>query len=167
MRHTRLAHDKNHNSIIIEMLGEKPVAFNPALARLGKSATAGLFLSQLLFWWNKGVSKDSIYKTVKEMEVETLLTRREQERAIRIWKEYKVLEVQLRGLPRKRHFKINISLLTNLLTNQYGVDDKLDSQFAPSITESTQRKNQKNNIASLKEAKKLLARRMNIRTVAK
>ena len=102
---------KNYNSLLIEQLSEKPIAFNPALARLAKSAGAGLFLSQLLYWWGKGRKPDWIYKTISEIQEETSLTRSEQDRAIRKWKELGVLVVEKRGIPPTRHFKINIPRL--------------------------------------------------------
>ncbi|HEV3245404.1 MAG TPA: hypothetical protein VG102_03525 [Candidatus Paceibacterota bacterium] len=140
----------NCNSILIEVLAERPIAFNPALARISNSALAGLFLSQLLYWWEKGWKKGLIYKTIEQVRSETLMTRSEQNRAIRIWKELGVLEVELCGLPRRRHFRIKTKVLLSLLETAYGrtqlVDianqlaksGKLASKYEQSITESTQ-----------------------------
>lgn len=105
----------NVNSILIKQLKAKPVAFNPELARVSGSAIAGLFMSQLLYWWGKGRSKDCVYKTIKEFEYETCLTRSEQNRAIIIWKNLGVLEVKNKGIPQKRHFYINQGKIIDLL----------------------------------------------------
>jgi len=105
----------NFNSRIIEILSVKPVVFNPALGELTKSATAGLFLSQLLYWWDKGSTKGWIYKTIKEMQEETCLSRSEQDRAIRIWKKLGILKVEKSGIPPRRYFQIDIDNLANLL----------------------------------------------------
>jgi len=140
---------KNYNSAIIEIFKERPVVFNPALGRLGKSAVAGLFLSQLLYWWEKGSDRKWIYKTIEEIKSETCLTRSEQDRSIKVWLELKVLEVQLRGLPRRRFFSIDFKKLTEALekdltsgqvsysANQIAEIDRLVSKSQQAITEST------------------------------
>ncbi|MFZ2975909.1 MAG: hypothetical protein WA055_04780 [Candidatus Moraniibacteriota bacterium] len=105
----------NANSILIKQLAAKPVAFNPELARIAGSAIAGLFMSQLLYWWGKGRNKDCVYKTIKEFKSETCLTRSEQNRAIKIWKNLEVLEVRNKGIPQTRHFYIDQDRLIKLL----------------------------------------------------
>ena len=105
----------NYNSMLIEALSEKPIAFNPMLARVVECPLAGLFLSQLLYWDGKGSNKDWIYKTISEVQAETCMNRSQQDRAIKIWKEYQILEVELRGIPRRRYFHINKDKLVSLL----------------------------------------------------
>ena len=109
---------KNVNSLIIKILGAKPIAFNPELGRLVKSAIAGLFMSQILYWWDKGYRKDCIHKTIKAFEEETCLTRSEQSTAIRKWKELGVLEVKRMQIPQTRHFFLNQDKLIKLLEDQ-------------------------------------------------
>jgi hypothetical protein len=106
---------ENVNSLIIKGLCEKPIAFNPELARLAGSAIAGLFMSQLLYWWGKGHRKDCIYKTIDEYEKETTLTRSEQDRAIKKWERVGVLIVKREGIPQKRHFYLNVDKIVDLL----------------------------------------------------
>ena len=106
---------KNVNSIIINLLGEKAIAFNPVLGRMSGNATSGLFMSQLLYWQGKGRKKEYIYKTIEEFKKETCLTRSEQERAIRNWSKLGVLEVKNKGTPPIRHFKVSIEKLAELL----------------------------------------------------
>lgn len=105
----------NFNTYVASDWGVKNrILFNPKLGEISGSANAGLFLSQLLFWWGKGRNPDCIYKTVAEVKKETCLTRRQQETAIRKWKELGVLKVKLFGIPPKRHFKINFEKLYEL-----------------------------------------------------
>ncbi len=142
----------NYNSLIIELLGEKPIAFNPKLAQIAKSALAGLFLSQLLYWWKKGSDPNWVYKTIKEVQQETFMTRSEQDRAIKIWKNLGVIEVELRSIPRKRYFHINkekfMFLLENVsgkqlfqTANQYAESCKQESKLQQTnYTENTQEK---------------------------
>jgi hypothetical protein len=60
---------------------EKPIAFYPQLAReLGDIASA-IYYQQLYYWRDKGKRDDGwIYKSVKEIEEETTLTRKQQDR---------------------------------------------------------------------------------------
>jgi hypothetical protein len=96
-------------------LNTRPIAFNPDLARVLGSAKAGLFLSQLLYWWNKGEDPNWIYKTVKEFQEETTLSKKEQLGAQKICIKKGVIEVRVKGIPAKRHFKIDIDKITELL----------------------------------------------------
>ena len=107
--------EKSYNKMILELLGTKPIAFNPVLAQICGSANGGLFLSQLLYWWGKGENEGSIYKTSKEVEEETMLSRREQDTVIKKWKQLGVLKVDLKGKNYKRHFKIDTDKLIGLL----------------------------------------------------
>ncbi|WP_341742893.1 hypothetical protein [Azonexus hydrophilus] len=66
----------------LEQRFEQTIAFHPALARVGGSAAAGLFLSQLIYWSGKGKHPEGwIYKDAAEWEQETCLTRAEQRTA--------------------------------------------------------------------------------------
>ena len=72
----------NYNSLIVETYKIEPILFNRVLGEITGSATAGLFLSQLLFWWDKGAMNGWIYKTIKDVQLETCLKRSEQDRAL-------------------------------------------------------------------------------------
>lgn len=95
--------------------GTKQIAYNPELAKALGSVKAGLLLNQLLFWHGKGRDPEWTYKTIKEMEKETGLSRAEQATAIRICKRYEILEVKRKGIPAKRHFRININKIVELM----------------------------------------------------
>lgn len=105
----------NTNTQLMRRLGIRPIAFNVLLARISGKAAYALFLCQLLYWHKKGRDKDWVYKSQKEMWLETQLTRSEQEGAIRVWTGLGVLEVKLEGLPQKRHYKVNIDTLFPLM----------------------------------------------------
>lgn len=107
--------NKSYNKIVIEFLSERPVAYIPTLGRIAGSAIAGLFLSQLLFWWEKGWKENQVYKTIAEIEKEICLNRSEQDRAIKIWARLGILEKKLEGIPPIRHFTIKMNRLAELL----------------------------------------------------
>lgn len=104
---------------ILNLLSAKPVVFNPDLARIAGSVKTGLFLSQLLYWSDKGADEEWIYKTICEFEDETALSRKEQDGAIKKLKALEILEVKLKGVPAKRHFHINMDRLIKLIEKYY------------------------------------------------
>jgi hypothetical protein len=106
---------KGWNSTIAIEYGFRIIGYVTEFAHITKSTDAGLFLSQLLFWWEKGARSDYIYKTINEMRVETGLTRAQQDGAIKKWKALGVLKVENRGVPQKRHFYVNIEKIKLLL----------------------------------------------------
>jgi hypothetical protein len=106
-----------YQRMMMDILGTRPVAFNPDLARTLGSVTAGLFLCQLLYWWKKGRNPDMIYKTVKEFEEETALSKTQQLNAQKICIRKGAIEVLYKGIPQKRHFKINTKIIVSLLEN--------------------------------------------------
>lgn len=123
---------KNYNSFILDILGEKPIAFNRIFAELVNSATGGLFMSQMLFWQGKGDDKEWIYKTINQMKEETALSKSEQNRAIRDWGKLGVLEKKVKGIPATRYFKINKEKLAYLI-KQYIKNKQPNNQFCEEI----------------------------------
>ncbi len=100
---------------IAKELETRQIAFNPDLAKALGSIKAGLFLSQLLYWWNKGDDPNWIYKTAKELQAEISLSKTEQLRAQKICVAKGLIEVRLARIPATRHFKINIDKIIELL----------------------------------------------------
>jgi hypothetical protein len=79
----------------------------------------GLFLCQLLHWDGKGHDPDGwIYKTEKEMELETGLTRTFQRKARNVLVGKGVLEEDLRGLPRRLHYRADLRALMDILSGE-------------------------------------------------
>lgn len=59
----------------------RPIAFLPELARTLGGVEEALYYQQLHFWSDKGLREDGfIYKTLKQLELETTLSRRQQDR---------------------------------------------------------------------------------------
>jgi hypothetical protein len=140
--------NKDSHFLIAEMFETRVVAFNPDLANVLGSVKAGLLLSQLLYWHRKGSNPEWTYKTIEEMKEETALSRSEQETAIKICEKYKVIEKKLMGIPARRHFKIDIEKIINLLETPYlkthkQVGEKSTNRF--SKMEETNTDNTSNN----------------------
>ena len=114
---------KSNQRMILNLLSAKIIATSADLARMVGSVKTALFLSQLLYWSDRGADKEWIYKTIEEFEEETALTRDEQDGAIKKLKTLKILETKLEGVPPnpspKRHFKIDQKKLIKLIEKYY------------------------------------------------
>src|SRR5438552_2878154 len=87
------------------ILSDHPIAYHAILARKLGSVTAGVFLSQLLYWQSRTQDPEGwIWKMQSQIYDETALGRREQETARRVLKHAGVVEEVRRGVPGKIHF---------------------------------------------------------------
>ena len=101
---------------IEHMLHDRPVGYHPVVARAVGSVTAGIFLSQLLYWTPRTQNGDGwLWKTRDEITAETALTRYEQETARRLLREAGVLEEKRAGVPARIWYRIDLARLTELL----------------------------------------------------
>ena len=113
MREIRMS--KAEQSAISKYFSTSGNWYQPGLAIALGSTSAGILLSQLLYWHGKGKRKPWTYKTIEDMKVETGLTRNQQDTAIRILKNYEIIEVKKMGVPGTRHFKVNLERLHAVL----------------------------------------------------
>ena len=82
-------------------------------------------MSQLLFWDGKGHDPDGwIYKTEKEMERETGLTRSAQRKARRVLVGKGVLEEDKRGLPRRLYYRADLRALMDIRSVEANIGEK-------------------------------------------
>jgi hypothetical protein len=73
----------------------------------------------LYYWDGKGHDADGwIYKTEKEMEEETGLTRFYQRKARNVLLKKGVIEEVKRGLPRRLHYRLNLLALMDVLSHE-------------------------------------------------
>jgi hypothetical protein len=90
------------------------VMYYPSLNAITGSVTATIFLSNLLAWEGNQDDPDGwIYKSQKEIEGETGLTRREQDTARRLLKERKLIEEKLRGVPATMHYRLSLDKIND------------------------------------------------------
>ena len=103
--------------LITDILGDnKVVAYYADIARKLNSKNAALMLQQLLYWRCRTHDPDGwVYKTIKEIKNELFLSRYEQETAIHILIKYELIEKQVKGLPPKRYFRVNVDRLIEFL----------------------------------------------------
>jgi len=67
------------------------IVYRPNLARLFGGVIAEVFFEQIFYWQDKTDSDLGVYKTQEELEVETGLSRKEQETARKLLREKGVL----------------------------------------------------------------------------
>lgn len=132
--------DKNNASItaeevksLLSELGGRPIAFHRSYVRVGGSINAALMLSQAMHWSKNeaAIARGGwFYKTSREWEAETGLTRREQETARKKLKERGLLEEELRHVPAKLYYRVNLDRLAELL-----LAEATDNQEKTSLAE--------------------------------
>jgi len=102
--------------------------------RFGPSA--GIFIRQLVFWTDKSMLADGwLYKTRNEMQEETGLSRRQQEKARKILTKKGVLEEDIRTVPphhhyRVLHYRVRLAQLLEMLTEAEDGDSEPDLRDA-------------------------------------
>jgi hypothetical protein len=107
----------------LQSLLDRPIAFHRCFVTLTGSVAAALMLSQAVYWSRRTRKDGWFYKTQKEWEAETGLTRREQDTARRSLRATGFWEENLRGVPAKLHFKVSVEKLLSSLAESAKLDD--------------------------------------------
>ena len=103
-----------HQKEIDNLLDKKSMLYNSVLSKMLGSINDSIFLSQLLYWHGQGKDPDWTFKTVKECQKETGLSKSKQLTSQNRLIPSGILEVELRRSPPVRHFKVNIEKLHQL-----------------------------------------------------
>jgi hypothetical protein len=125
-------------SVFLRAMLARPIAFHPILARIGRGAAAGLFMSQALYWSER--TNDTagwFYKTGKEWHEETILSRREIENARERWKELGVLYEHLAGNPARLYYRIDLEALTGLIAVEVEQQEVAENAVQTSLSDVT------------------------------
>lgn len=101
------------NSELLKQFNQKPIAYFPIYRELTGSTTAGILLSQLMFWFSM---KDKIFKTDKDIREETMLTERELKTAKNALKKLAFLKITREGVPAKTYYEIDWEIFEMTLT---------------------------------------------------
>ena len=117
---------------ILKRLNQRPIAYYPVYRQITGSTTAGILLSQLMYWFTK---QDKIYKIDVEIMEETFLTAKELKTAKSKIKELDFVIVSREGLPAKTFYEIDWNKYQTCLTDLAKLD-------CPKGTNSTVRKGQ-------------------------
>ncbi len=104
---------------ILKELNQRPIAYYPVYRKLTGSTTAGILLSQLMYWFNK---KDKFHKTNDELMDETMLTKDELKSAKNKIKKLPFIDVKLEGLPAKTYYVIDWDLYLSSMSESLQPD---------------------------------------------
>jgi hypothetical protein len=123
------------------MLGH-PVAFHAILGRICNRATAGLMLSQALYWSRITEDEDGwFYKSQRQWEEETCLSRREQETARKRLHNLGFWDEKLRGVPATLYFKVDLEKLAQAIEQYVNCDKPRFAESAKPDWRKTPSKN--------------------------
>lgn len=115
MKHKR---DKGASAThsVLRVLLSRPIAFHRPLAEITGSVTAGLMLSQALYWNERTDNPDGwFYKSQPEWEEETTLSRREQESARTRLRQCGFWQEERRGVPARLFYRVDLDALAEAL----------------------------------------------------
>lgn len=131
---SRVAILRGQNTMPLQALLERPVAYHRAFVALGAGVTGALMLSQAVYWSSRTNDADGwFYKSQVEWEEETGLTRAEQEKCRRALKAAGVLEEVRKGLPAKLFYRVNLEAVAAALKGDMKVvslDEVLETYSA-------------------------------------
>lgn len=91
----------------------RKMLYYPDLATMCGGVSAAVFLSNLIYWHDRGADPDWIYKTQEQIEMETGLSRTEQDTARRQLKMLGFLRECRRGIPAKMHYHLDLEKLNS------------------------------------------------------
>lgn len=89
---------------LLKRLHQRPISHYPIYTELTKSSTAGILLSQIMYWFSQ---KNKFYKTDADFKEETKLTENELRSAKRAIKNLDFIEVMREGIPAKTYYQID------------------------------------------------------------
>ena len=127
--------NKDYRALLSAILGSRPVAYYPALARRVGGVKAAVMLSQLLYWSFNSATQNRdgwFYKTIEEMEEETGLSRWEQEGARKDLQNRGLIETQTASFPAKHWYRVSMDSLIDFLS--LSVYNKVEKQQSGKAT---------------------------------
>lgn len=98
----------------LKLLTQRSIALYPIYIELTGSATGGILLSQMMYWFSK---KDTFYKTNDEFVSETKLSIRELKSAKTKIKTLPFIQIEVKGVPAKTFYTIDWALFERYLQN--------------------------------------------------
>lgn len=104
----------NNLNELFEAYQEHPIAYMPIYSKITGSVTAGILLSQIVYWDGK-MKHRQFYKTDKDFCNELSMGPSELKNAKKILQTKEIVLITRKGIPAKTHYHLNRNNLTNLL----------------------------------------------------
>jgi hypothetical protein len=109
---------------LFDQFNEKPIVYNRVYSKITGSVTAGLLLSQLVYW-AKTMDYKEFYKTDKEFSEELGMGLYELRGAKKKLKELKLVNIEVKNVPAKTYYKVDVDEIIALISS-LGKNHKLD-----------------------------------------
>lgn len=116
-----------------QKLGQRyrSIRYFPPFGHALKSVNAGIMLSQLVYWQDRGNAKDGYFwKTVKELQRETCLSRHQQDAAKALLENHGLIYTYCGGNRNKRFFQVDLDMVDILLTRWLETVSQADRKAA-------------------------------------
>jgi hypothetical protein len=107
--------------------GEQVIALRPTAVR-AFGASAGILLSQFLYWQKRAQGQGWFWNTQSELEQQTGLSVDAQQTARKVLVKYGCLEERRVGLPSRLEYRLNLERLIQLLTEHGEVQPRQQSE---------------------------------------
>lgn len=101
---------------LLKELHHRPIAYYPIYRKITGSTTAGILLSQLMYWWAK-MDGEKFYKTDAEIIEETELTEDELRSAKSKIKQLGFIRITREGMPAVTNYEIDAEKLAECVSN--------------------------------------------------
>lgn len=130
---------------------KRPIAYHPVFRKITGSTAAAVMLSQMYYWSSEGRINEErngwFHKTIAEWEMETGLSRSEQDRARRDLVKAGMLEEVRKGSPARMWYRLNIESLIAAIS-QFAESCKLNKSNSlqdSAIKPAPEKNNNENN----------------------
>jgi hypothetical protein len=102
--------------ILLKSFSQRPVAYQKIYAQITGRVTAGLLLSQIVYWWF-AVGERDFHKTDKQFREELAMGPREFKTAKTLLKKLKVVVITIRGIPAITYYRLDETELTHQISS--------------------------------------------------
>lgn len=107
--------------LLLRQFSKRQIAYHPVYRTITGSTTAGILLSQLMYWWDK-MDGNEFYKTDAELIEETAMTIDEIKGAKARLKSFEFVSITRKGVPAKTYYSIDLDGLIQAIA-QTGTGD--------------------------------------------
>jgi hypothetical protein len=106
-----MSESENKIKKVLKAFSQRPIAYQKIYAQITSSVTAGLLLSQIVYWWYGPAEEKEFYKTDRELTDELALGMKELKNAKAKLKKLKIISMIRKGVPCKTFYKLNETAL--------------------------------------------------------
>jgi hypothetical protein len=100
--------------LLLRQFSKRQIAYHPVYRTITGSTTAGILLSQLMYWWDK-MNGNEFYKTDAELIEETAMTIDEIKGAKARLKTFDFVSITRKGVPAKTYYSIDLDNLIQVI----------------------------------------------------